>query len=403
MALDANTTQFTIQTGTGNQTILHGLGVTPKVAIFEWTKATANGTDNDMNFGMGWTVGIAADDAAISQESDDGTATQATYVDTGRCIKMIAADATVIREADWVSWNSTEIVIDWKETGSAFLVNITTLGGDGINNVASGRKQFTSVDVAVTGEAFQGNTLIIAGNFEHAGFGVESEGANSVGFALSSTERNVSAFRWRNNGAGGSSTGFSNAHCLVGADDSTTPNDKLDFVSFDSGGFTLTYDVGSGDGFTVFLILDVDDAATGKFDQPADDGTQTYATGLGFTPTVSLFHSGNSDSDDGWVDQRAHLMLGMTTSDTKFNTVWAGKDVDDADKNSSITACIEFYDPGTPTLESTADLDSFTSTTAVVDWLDTTSNTARRIGFLLLGQGGAVRTLYSGMIPQPVF
>lgn len=103
---------FTMNTSTGNQTISHGLGTTPKALILYTVGVSAfNTAENDSHFSVGMTDGTTSRCAAIAANNTNPQNTSHAWQNT--LFTIIEWGETTLSTASWVSWNSTEFVINW--------------------------------------------------------------------------------------------------------------------------------------------------------------------------------------------------------------------------------------------------------------------------------------------------
>jgi hypothetical protein len=329
MALSFYSGTFTMTSGVTTQAV-SGVGFQPKVILFYWTRATAEGFVAGQAAGIGVAVDRATDQqSCISWFSTDGASptSSVTHKSVADCIRNISAVTP--------AWNIIASISSFDSDG--FTINKTTNDGTSLNIIKFmcwGGSDITDAHFAeytgptaggtgnraFTGVGFQGNFLMTLAMPRPATGGTTSntDMALSIGAAVSSSNR-ACVSHWSDSGS--SSTGasqcesyFNSAKCLAIYNAGIGGVDHLaDFVSFDSDGFTLNYSTAVTSSYRFFgLVLQ------GSFQahvgtqarKVTTTGTVDY-TSIGFQP-VGLIVAGMFATADATETAGAHLCLGAT-------------------------------------------------------------------------------------------
>lgn len=310
---------FTKQAGTGNQTVTHNLGATPKCLILWMSGGKAVGTvAANYHASFGFTDGTTSRNICSTQLNGVGTGTNANPGARRMSSSLFeicnnqggGSPAGLLSRATWVSWNSSNFVIDWTTNdGIAYDINFVVIGGAGVSAKVKGWAQDgTSADQAVTGIGFQPQLVMHIMSEAPSRDGLPFAGAVER-FSVGVMDSQGHQWAYGMNANGGSPNESQSALrtdcCIVsyGEGGFPTANTFASYVSMDADGFTVTnsspfipsappnYFVGS------LCLAGLDFAFVGSFDRTvASAPVQQAVTGLGFQPVAILtaFASGDN-------------------------------------------------------------------------------------------------------------
>ncbi|MFX1555401.1 MAG: hypothetical protein ACFFBV_15865, partial [Promethearchaeota archaeon] len=380
---------FAANSGTGNQSV-SDVGFQPKAVFFWITDRTSAGSSGYARFGRGWTDGTNMGAVATAWDDSSGSSTTLVRVVDTKCITLINQSGTLLAEASIVSLDSNGFTINWSTAGGSRLVTYLALGGNGLTNVKVGSFSYPQQDnYSVTDVGFQPDTVLFMGAQGISSGSTmntnESRGGHGFGIALSSTDTHSDAHRWRDGstGAASSSSGLDTSYCLVFADDDPAgPELAIEFVSMDSGGFSLTRDDSLGNNEdqppVVYLAMKGMDVDRGVLTQPTSTGNQSVAD-LSFEPSIVLFDGGDKATTNGF-EADAEMVAGVATSSSARASFWIGCDSDSSpypsDTDLSSSAVIRSLTAGTPSLNAQADFVSMNSDGFTINW--TTADSTQR-------------------------
>lgn len=376
---------FSAIAGTGEQ-VRTGIGFTPKIVMLWMTNRTSTGGGTGAYQARGWSDGTNEGSVASAWEEVSPSNTQLRIVET-KAISLVDEDGTVLAEADLTSLDSDGFTIDWTTAGGSRLITYLALGGTSITDVKVGGLIYSqSEDISVSGVGFQPDVVLFYGVGGRNSYGSSNRGGFAEGVAISSTKRQTSSHRWRDAqtaGSGRGSSGYTIDQCLTPSDDSTTPTRRVDFVSMDEDGFTLTNDADFNTVMTWLAIkgLDVD---FGVATQSQISGERSVE-GLSFEPTSVVFSGGQHDANNGWAD-RPNCVAGAASSPTESFGIWTGGDSltsNLADSAIEINACYHSRIPGTPAEEGNAIFKTFNSDGFTIEWNE--ENQANKYNWIAFG------------------
>lgn len=386
-SLSTKASSFTLNTSTGNQSVT-GLGFQPKAILFFYNLRNTDGTSGSAIFGMG--VGISSGDrrATVTRSTDGQTASVNFAANQSTtCIYFPAAAVT----ADFVSADADGFTINITATdGSDSVINYLALGGTALTNFKTGvaaAKTSTGTQ-AYTGVGFQPTCLIFfAGKVAADPLSSTTSGNGMIGFATSSTSRGMVAWRAQNNV---NPSVVRHRQTKTRVFSTTTVFTEADFVSFDSDGFTLNFNVAGGAADNVYyLALSGPQFKASAFNQATSTGNQAI-TGAGFTPKASLMISANDvAANDNVVGNGFGISVGIATGTSNRANLWIG-DTDNvsptvAKHTLDRTKVMKMITVGsTPTVNAEADHVSFDSDGQTINW-STVDATAREILVLWIG------------------
>jgi hypothetical protein len=392
MAWSAKVGSIALNTTTGNQSDA-SFSFQPKAILFFGNHCTADGSVAS----LGTMVGMATSSTArgcIWTESLDAQATTATrrILRNEKCIALYSA-TTAKAVADLVSFNADGFTINNTTVdGTSRIVNYLGIGGTDITNVYCGT--FTSPSSAgsleVSDVGFQPDCVIVLAS------GVTPNTSPATGQSHMFSAWTGTTARWASsNRAQDSQTDTSKTRgyqrtdkCLAIVSTSTeTVPVEADLTSFDSDGFTLNFSasVTVTNGY-LYLALKGGSYKAGAITQPGSTGDQATSS-VGFQPSVLLLSSDCLIASTS-IQNESKRTIGAGTSASARGCIWAG-DLDGAgtsvsDSNLDRTKIFKSFTPGTPTLESSADLKTLDSDGFTLTW-GTADATARQIGYLAMG------------------
>ena len=303
MALSYVTGEFNIGLASGNITIDTGAGFEGKIIHFWWSGLTANGTGVNYKGGDGWAVSSTMRHCA-TLVGDDNLATTASRhgLRDNACIYFQqSGSSTNSVTVDFVSFGTGGDAGKFTLNRSATpfednLVKYEMFGGSEITNVFTGIFTGPAAGVtgnkAYTGVGFLANYLrTVAAELNTTVPVAGGDACLSIGQALSSTKRMVTAV-CDDSGtthASRAESYMNNALCYAvynpDAGGSPVLNQKADFVSFDTDGFTMNHTLVTTGSvlFIGVLIKGTFQIDMGQTARPTATGDQDF-TGAGFEP-----------------------------------------------------------------------------------------------------------------------
>lgn len=259
------------------QAIPHGLGEVPVAAMLWMCGITAFGTfTSNYRWAIGYIGGgVAYSNAASSQNGAATSVTSSRIAE--KALTIVAPGESLQAEADFVSFDDTNINISWSTNdATAYIINFAVWGGDVTNAKAMiWSSPSASGELVVTGSGFNPDCLLVSGTgiasapplsqaYADYGFGVAVKGGGQWGIQ-SRAQDNTSTMN-----TGRAMVIFP----LLGAADSGgTPFVSAGVRSWDDDGFTLIYDTAftnirgiglalKGGSYASGLIQKTNDAAT---------------------------------------------------------------------------------------------------------------------------------------------
>ena len=298
MGVTIAVTRVACNTTTGTQDITSADlgGLTPKAVWFIVTQATADGTATDHAvLGIGAATG-ASNRWSCGVFSEHGLAT----TDTGRrivsdecVVKLNTGDANIDGEADFDSFISNGVRIDWTNApASAHLLTVILFAGTDLSAQAGTFTMPDSVDgtVDVNTVGFEPDVVLSATTGLSAFDASDDTWMIGHGVALNTSPVQQYAVGFWSQDAWAS--GYTSGHItddygVVSVDwDGTLTGWGGEFGSFDADGFSVTQRLGAGANYVGFLALAFASAvgfSAGIIDSPTSTGNQSI-TDPGFTP-----------------------------------------------------------------------------------------------------------------------
>ena len=290
-------TRVACNTSTGTQDItISGLG-TPKAAILKVTKAVTDETlADDAVFGWGVTDGTNHRAWSSHSEDNTGSVTRNQRGMTDECIVINGASGIIDGEANFDSWITDGIRINWGNAPAAgYLLTVTLFTGDISVNVRE-----ITVDPASLGTTVSDTTcgfepdVIFFGGMGFIEFDDGNEGSFQpiLGLAANESGGIKQGLMGATEGSGTTSNTVvmhSNKYCTAAFFTSGTYAIAGELTSFNSDGFTLTTREDTViDGPVAFLAIKFDDGSEFSLDF-IDSATSAPGnhdvTAPGFPPT----------------------------------------------------------------------------------------------------------------------
>jgi len=271
-------------TSTGTQGFTYtGFG-TPKAALFIVTEGTQNGLAiHSAVFCMGATDGTRQRSACISSEHSVTTSDTYNRAMNDQTIFILnPTDGTVEGEADFDSWITDGIRIDWTNAPSARLVTVVLFGGSNltayVNDFTSSSTEDGTTDV--TDPGFEPDQLITFGTRSAINDTSNSEGD----FTLGIVDNGTTVKQYSTNISFRDAQGSSSMHAVY-TDNyalwnvTTSLQGAIEIGSFDSDGFTSTTRTAADGNTAIYLALNYDGAVdhwAGPIDSAGSTGDESY-------------------------------------------------------------------------------------------------------------------------------
>lgn len=296
MSVVIATTRTACNTSTGNQDITTTDlgGLTPKAAFFTVTHATVDGTATDHAI-IGIGAATATDErwsCSVGSENAQGTTDTDRRGATDECIiKLLAGSASVDGEADFVSFITNGVRINWGNApASGFLLTVTLYAGTDLSakaGISSLSTQDNTTDVNTVG--FEPDVVF---------FGTHNTLINDSGYTLAmlsygvATNKNPvvqSSWVWASNNGQASGTILAQIcnNYAFGQCSLTELSYGCEVGTFDASGFSITSRLGDASadnvGYLALAFNNVVDFKTGIIDSPTSTGSQSI-TDPGFKP-----------------------------------------------------------------------------------------------------------------------
>ena len=298
------------------------------------------------------------------------------------------------RSADFVSMDGTNFVIDWTAApATAIIVNFIAIGGSALTNYKTGiiTAKTTTGNQGYTGFGFQPDGMLgFCGKWATPEtFNLVTNGASVFSFLHNSSERGYVAWRSRNSANPSVARRRQSKTKAAGSLTDTGVFTEADLVSMDSDGTTWNYTTAGGTADIMYhYAFKGPQVKVGSLSQPTSTGTQSID--VGFSPKLVLLMSANdiASNDDTQLNDM-QISWGAGSASNKRGCMWWGEVTGQAPTickgDLDRTKIIKLYTVGsTPTLNAAADLDSFGSTTFVLNWT-TVDSTQREILYMAIG------------------
>jgi len=288
-------------TSSGTQNITGDVGaLTPKAALFILSAGITDGTaaaDAFLSFGFA----DGTNRYCIGFHDSDNLATTSTkhWYENDEVIQVYDGSDTLICEADFTSWLTDGVQINWATApGSAYLLTVILFAGSDLSAHVNYAQISATVDTPtdVTDPGFEPDVVIAitsgqlwpAQTGDNAEFSlgfVHNDGASGItqrsanwmlrdGLATTDVKSYV-----EDSGGAQQCSWFGNAQTLY-----------VDFEDFDSGGFSITPRTAGGNRRIAYLALSMGGAVSswvGTYSTPTSTGSDSE-TGPAFTPQAVL-------------------------------------------------------------------------------------------------------------------
>lgn len=402
MAFSTKAIQITSPTSTGNLAVT-GVGFEPKALLFFATYQTAVGSAANANSCIGMAVSSSSRiavssssaDAANPFNSDRGT-------DNTKCVKLIDSSAATLLAADLVTLDVDGFTLNWTTVqASGYVVSVLCLGGTDLTNVFI--KEFTSNTgtgaQALTGVGFQPDAVFFVTQGLTSAATTGAFGIPSFGFANSTASAAI-GLRMENATTNAFQTSRTDK-VITSPLNGTDNNYEASLSAFGADGFTINWSTAAGSARYIWaLCLKGGSYKVGAITQKTSTGTQA-TTGVGFQPTGLLLMSNGTTSVG--VTTNAELSIGAGDSATSRFSTWYGithsSNPSAADMDNATDMILEQMTAGTPSTESSADLDSLDADGFTLDFTAADA-VARNIFYMAFGNtpaaGGATFPGYIG-------
>lgn len=403
MALQATASVISAPASTGASADT-SIGWQPKGMLSFYGNQTATGSAAHAHIGIGMTSS-GAEDLSHYFNSKDASASSAVVRSnlTTAFLKTTVEGATTARcTATMTSLDATGFTTNFSATVSGAKFPYLAIGGSDVTNSAAGQVAMTTgtTNFSVTGLSFQPDIVFLSVVLLTTTGTASNNNSLSFGVAKSTSARWAVGIKSRNAQATmNTSRAFTSDSCLIVLQSTgDTIIDKIDFVSFNSDGFTLSHPTASGSAYLVnYLCFKGGQWKVGNFSQATSTGNQS-TTGVGFQPVGVLFaHASDATDQTGGTGATAtaRIGIGAATSSTNRQAIWMGDEDAAADSKCdsryATDKCILMYDEaggGAPTALAEADYVSNDSDGFTINW-STADATARKIGYVAFGSNAS--------------
>jgi len=319
MGLSVKTGSFLTNTVTGNQSIT-GIGFQGKFAIFFGSqKPDAQGESNGSDHFFGVAVSTTKR-WAVSGQSFWGFNPSDTYnaFNNDSCITMADFGSAYVVRADFVSWDSDGFTVNITDAdGTTRRIFYIILGGTDLSvDCGTFNMNGTTGNQAVTAVGFLPDFSGFANCRTGTTSGISANSRTTLGFAISSTTRAMLA-GYDEDGVAASSDTYSQqitTKCGRRLTNTGAVDQDMDFVSNDSGGFTVNVTTSTVSTVWGYFCLKGAQFKIGTFSENTSTGNQAV-TGVGFQPDMLMFLSISRASNAAVIDN-FNLMLGTGYSST---------------------------------------------------------------------------------------
>ncbi|MCP6719145.1 MAG: helix-turn-helix domain-containing protein, partial [Patescibacteria group bacterium] len=370
------------------------VGFEPKAVIFFWTRQTTAGFLAGQSMGYGFAASSTAERAVAIAEDDAASksVTGRRKSESKSIILLSNGTPTLGAEAELTSFDSGGFTINWTTNEArADIIHYVAIGGADITNATTStfNSAIATGTQAIGNLGFQPGFVMFLHGFTGSN---DSNIANSqlgLGFATSSTARGAILVGSRDN-QNANSTKISQQRTdsviLTAAGNLNGQDGIADFVSMDTGGFTINWSDAPVASVPIFyLALAGGNYQVGNFTQPAATGNQSIED-VGFQPDGVMLFSRNKAATIT-LDAPNTLSIGGAESSTSRGSIWAEADaVDPSDTNSFTTTTNVITMASSPsTIDAQADFVAFDSLGFDINWDVVNETTAREIIYWAIG------------------
>lgn len=374
MSLDLACGSFTLNTGTGDQTIDHSaqFAGAAKLIFLLWTHRTSAGASAGAVFGFG--VGAVGGDSTIRQRAtcwgsaDNSNSSDCSGDADNGAIIAYRAGGAANRDVEVAlsSVGSGSFTLNVSNAGPGLLVLYLVLGGDLSAAAAMSAQAPTSTGAeSYSASGMSGLTGKLAWFFNCVAGSLEetSSGGTNIssthGWAASASQEGHSSSRHVHNAAAADTYRRQRTDSCYGTPGTGTQLHEANFTSFDAdGGITVDFTDIDATAFWFYWLVasGTFQVEIGSFTLNTSPGQQTITLAdSGLTPRAIVFSSVNNTVSANLVAE-GHRCLGWYDAvHDVAGAIWAG-DTDTADPTvtdsaTSTTKALVGYTPGTPTLD----------------------------------------------------
>lgn len=353
MALDSAVGSFDITTG-ASDVVISGLSFQPKVVIFFWNGRT--GSVNavggaDMFSGIGFTTGVSNNRACCCNSDDGNTVQDAnSTANDNACIVDIDFTPAIVGRASLKSFDSGGFTLQIDDTfPTNYRIGYMALGGSDLTDarVGSFNEPGATGNQSQSEFGFQPDIVCFIHAQEATTVNTPAAGGGlGIGWAKSSSNR------WVWNGFSehtGATSADTQTNCqaaevinMQSATSGLAVTGRAEFVSMDSGGFTINWLERASTRQCFYLAIRAPNASfIGDFTTSVTLDADIVESGFGFTPNAVLCVSAckvASTPNTGVADNE--LSIGAFTSTS--NRVAFGHTDDDAAGTMIVGTAIRF-------------------------------------------------------------
>jgi hypothetical protein len=331
---------FTVDSGTGNQTIAHGASFTPVAGIFWATRQTAEGLADGVSFSIGFTDGTNQFATGTFSEDAATTSNTARTGSSSNVIRLASAAATPTIDIalGFVSWDGTNVVVNriTNATNTAAIVHYELIGGSDITNAFVGTftDNSSTGDQDITAPGFtcsdgQGLLFMLTNGLGTAAD--SSAGADfSLGVATSATKRGTLFNAAEDNRAAMDTwrRQLNNQVLLIGSASTGAQVALASFSAWITNGFRINWSDAGGAILMGYMVLKGGQYDVGDFAISSGTGNQDVTTA--FDPTGLMLFSDQSASSNP-ASEEAHYCLTVGGTDgTAEGSITLGDEDDTA-------------------------------------------------------------------------
>jgi hypothetical protein len=317
---------FTKPTVTGNQTVAHGLGITPKALIL-WTDGSTTGTGGATSFWWAFGVTDGTTSASTGASSQNGAKpSKAARREANVALTIVQYDQTLQGEAvmQATPWDATNFYLNWTtSSATAYVIHYIAIGGTSVQakavqwnaSAVCGATCSPVVPVSVTGVGFQPDVVLHFSAHYNSGLPVTGLDAMFMLGAMDAAGDQWVTNFWSQSGVTTTATARGQRTDASIEEDmyNQTVNMRGSFASMDADGWTVNFSNNLDGANPIFsLALKGLNLHVGSFDRSLAVGNQSV-TGLGFQPGAVLFSSFQDVTNT--TGPEANSRLGVGASD----------------------------------------------------------------------------------------
>jgi hypothetical protein len=377
---------FTKSTSTGNQTVPHQLGTTPKAIIF-WTNGDTNQSFTaNFLYAFGMTDGTTSESIGAASQ-DAATKSSASTHFGNKALTIVQWGQTVIAAADLSSWDATNFTLNWATNNNqAYVIHFIAIGGPSVSaRVVSWQASSATGNKSVTGVGFKPDVVLNAfpqstfPDLASATFGIgamDGNGNQWANFIFSADAKPTSDTQ----------RGQQTNAAIFTFDNSQTVMKKASFVSMDADGFTVNFSIATGTVPEISLALKGVNVKVGNFSKSTASAPASQSvTGVGFQPRAVLL---SSFQDVAQVNPvvNTHYGIGASDATTEGSSSYTDMDAQKPTNVKGIDKTSKAFmkvNNNTPAIDAEADLTSMDADGFTLNWTtnDTVATQALYLAF----------------------